>query len=656
MNKRLIILGALCSGLFMSAAVSAQEPLVRKANSPEGKLMTMEEAVWLRNLTPAMERFSFNETETEYPVAFTQGNNLYVRRDSTSAIDTVTRLSDRNFVAGQTVSRNEFGIEGGIFWSPDKNMLAYYIKDESRVTDFPLFDITTRTGSTQYIKYPMAGMDSERLSLNIWNPSDGTTSTIDHVSIATKSGWTRPEETYITNVCWSPDGTVLYAQLLDRSQRHSLLCAFGTDGSLLNGYGSNGIILGEDNDKYVEPLDPLYFIKGQQEIFIYRTANRDGYRSLYLCDNQGNIRRITNVPADIEYIANDGKWIYYTSAEVSPVENHLFRIGISNLKKGVMKARLSQPQRLTNEPGWHNITMNRSCTQFVDHYSSLSVPRVQNLCNADGSIIRNIYTAEDPTLSYSYGEITLGSVRSADGKYDNYYRLIKPADFDPAKKYPLIVYVYGGPHSQMVRNTFCAELRRWEMYMAQRGYVVYVQDNRGTSNRGLDFEQAIWGQCGQAEMADQMAGISKILELPYIDRDRVGVHGWSYGGFMTISLITNYPEVFKVGVAGGPVIDWKWYEVMYGERYMGNPAENADGYARTSLIAKAKDLKGKLLICQGVIDPVVVWENSLSFVRECVKNNVQVDYFPYPRAEHNVLGKDRVHLMDKVSIYFNDYL
>ena len=656
MNKRLIILGALCSGLFMSAAMSAQEPLVRKANSPEGKLMTMEEAVWLRNLTPAMERFSFNETETEYPVAFTQGNNLYVRRDSTSAIDTITRLSDRNFVAGQTVSRNEFGIDGGIFWSPDKNMLAYYIKDESRVTDFPLFDITTRTGSTQYIKYPMAGMDSERLSLNIWNPSDGTTSTIDHVSIATKSGWARPEETYITNVCWSPDGTVLYAQLLDRSQRHSLLCAFGTDGSLLNGYASNGIILGEDNDKYVEPLDPLYFIEGQQDIFIYRTANRDGYRSLYLCDNQGNIRRITNVQADVEYIANDGKWIYYTSAEVSPIENHLFRIGIGNLKKGVMKAKLSQPQRLTHESGWHQITMNRSCTQFIDHYSSLCVPRVQNLCNADGSLIRNIYTAQDPTLEYSYGEITLGSVKSADGKYDNYYRLIKPADFDPSKKYPLIVYVYGGPHSQMVRNTFCAELRRWEMYMAQRGYVVYVQDNRGTSNRGLDFEQAIWGQCGQAEMADQMVGVRALMELPYIDTERIGVHGWSYGGFMTISLITNYPEVFKVGVAGGPVIDWKWYEVMYGERYMGNPADNADGYAKTSLIAKAKDLKGKLLICQGVIDPVVVWENSLSFVRECVKNNVQVDYFPYPRAEHNVLGKDRVHLMDKVSIYFDDYL
>ena len=305
MNIKNVFLGALCSGLFVSVALSAQEPMIRKANSPEGRLMTMEEAVWLRNLTPTMERFSFNETEDEYPMAFTQGNNLYVRRDSTSAIDTITRLSDRNFVAGQTVSRNEFGIEGGTFWSPDKSLLAFYIKDESHVSDFPLFDITTRTGSTRYIKYPMAGMDSEILSLNIWNPSDGTTSTIDHESIAKKAGWARPQETYITNVCWSPDGSVLYAQLLDRSQRHCLLCAFNTDGSLKSEYGKGGIILSEDNDKYVEPLDPLYFIKGQENIFIYRTANRDGFRNLYLCDNAGNIRRITNVQAYIEYVGND---------------------------------------------------------------------------------------------------------------------------------------------------------------------------------------------------------------------------------------------------------------------------------------------------------------------------------------------------------------
>jgi dipeptidyl-peptidase-4 len=208
----------------------------------------------------------------------------------------------------------------------------------------------------------------------------------------------------------------------------------------------------------------------------------------------------------------------------------------------------------------------------------------------------------------------------------------------------------------MVKNTFMAELRRWEMYMAQRGYLVYVQDNRGTSNRGAEFEKAIHKQCGQAEMADQMEGIKMLTSLPFVDKDRIGVHGWSYGGFMTISLITNYPETFKVGVAGGPVIDWKWYEVMYGERYMENPHTNPEGFKLTSLINKAKDLKGKLLICQGAIDDVVLWEHSLSFIRECVKNNVQVDYFPYPCHKHNVIGKDRVHLMDKVSIYFNDYL
>jgi dipeptidyl-peptidase-4 len=274
----------------------------------------------------------------------------------------------------------------------------------------------------------------------------------------------------------------------------------------------------------------------------------------------------------------------------------------------------------------------------------------------DGKTSKTLLKAEDPTLDYAYCQIDFGTVKSANGKFDNYYRMIKPKDFDPAKKYPVIVYVYGGPHSQMVKNTFMAELRRWEMYMAQRGYLVYVQDNRGTSNRGAEFEKAIHKQCGQAEMADQMEGIKMLTSLPFVDKDRIGVHGWSYGGFMTISLITNYPETFKVGVAGGPVIDWKWYEVMYGERYMENPHTNPEGFKLTSLINKAKDLKGKLLICQGAIDDVVLWEHSLSFIRECVKNNVQVDYFPYPCHKHNVIGKDRVHLMDKVSIYFNDYL
>ena len=667
MKKTYMILGLLCLGLTLSAQTGIID--TRPANPQDGKILSMEETILSRELSPVNLYCTWDDNGTllvnkegrwyahdlktgeskEYvPTvsrsmrAYAEGQNLWLC-DKDGNERAIAESEDSDITYGQFVSRNEFGIDGGIFWSPDSTKIAFYRKDESKVTSFPLLDITTRTGSLKEIKYPMAGMDSENVQLWIYDIAEGTTARIE--------GGDFGYDTYLTNVTWSPDASKIYIQVLDRSQKHQKLNSYDpSDGSLVS------TILTEDNEKYVEPFDPLYFIKGSNEFFLYRTANRDGYRNLYLADNNGSIRRLTAVDADVEYVGNDGRYVYYTSAEVSPVENHLFRIEVKGLKKGVAKATFGKPQRLTTESGWHHIAMSPDCSHFTDTWSNLSTPRIIDLCTADGKTVRNLLTAEDPTMDYAYTEISLGTVKSADGKYDNYYRLIKPKDFDPSKKYPVIVYVYGGPHSQMVQNTYMGLLRRWEMYMAQRGYLVYVQDNRGTQNRGLAFEQAIHGQCGQAEMADQMEGVKMLMELPYVDSDRIGVHGWSYGGFMTISLITNYPDVFKVGVAGGPVIDWKWYEVMYGERYMDHPERNPEGYAKTSLINKAKDLKGKLLICQGAIDPVVVWEHSLSFIRECIKNNVQVDYFPYPCAEHNVMGKDRVHLHDKISMYFEDYL
>lgn len=322
----------------------------------------------------------------------------------------------------------------------------------------------------------------------------------------------------------------------------------------------------------------------------------------------------------------------------------------------VAKAKFGKPVRLTAEEGWHTISLNDDCTKFIDSYSSFNVPQVTDLKAADGKLIRNLSTASDPLKGYKTGEVLFGTVKSADGQYDNWYRLFLPTDFDPSKKYPVILYVYGGPHSQMVQDTWLGQVRMWEMLMAQKGYIVYVQDNRGTQNRGAEYEKAIHRHCGQNEMADQMVGINMLKSLPFVDSDRIGVHGWSYGGFMTISLMTNYPETFKVGVAGGPVIDWKWYEVMYGERYMDTEATNPEGFAQTSLINNVNNLKGKLLICQGAIDNTVVWQHSLSFVQKCVERNVQLDYFPYPCSEHNVFGRWRIHLMDKVTNYFDDYL
>lgn len=567
-------------------------------------------------------------------LAYTKDNNLYYV-DANGNEFAVTKDQDLNIVNGQTVSRNEFGIDGGIFWSPDGKKLAFYRKDESQVGTFPLLDINTRTGSLREIKYPMAGMKSEQISLGVYDIASGETTFMEVNDFG--------REQYLTNIAWGPASDFIYIQVLNRAQKDMRLNQYcAKTGQFVK------TLLEEQNEKYIEPQTPIVFLKNDPTAFIYRTNNRDGYFNLYLVNAAtGKIqKRITDVNADVEMVGQDGKYIYYTSAEVSPVDNHLFRVDLKSGKK----------TRLTQAEGWHRVSMSDDMGYFVDNYNSLNVPRVISLVRNDGKVVKEFLKADNPIKDYNFGEITLGTVKTADGQFDNYYRLIKPMNFDPSKKYPTIVYVYGGPHSQMVKNTWQGELRRWEMYMAQHGYVVFVMDNRGTSNRGAAFEKAIHGECGQAEMADQMEGIKFLKSLPYVDADRIGVHGWSYGGFMTISLITNHPEVFKVAVAGGPVIDWKWYEAMYGERYMDSPHTNAAGYEKVSLIHKAKDLKGKLLICQGAVDNVVVWEHSLSFIRECIKNNVQVDYFPYPCAEHNVMGKDRVHLMQKVTNYFEDYL
>ena len=563
--------------------------------------------------------------------AYTIDNNLYLFDGEKHTA--VTAFEDKNIVCGQSVSRNEFGITHGIFFSPDSKQLAFFQKDESRVSDFPLLDITSRTGTLKSIKYPMNGMASEHVKLGVYDIASGKTIYLNVTEF--------DEERYLTCITWSPDSKRIYVQVLDRAQENVALNSYdASTGEKI------ATILTEHNDLYVEPQHDLVWLKNDPSRFIYSTNNRDGYFNLYLCDDSGNVQRLTKTDADVKYVGQNEKYVFYTSAEVSPVDNHLFKV---DLKTG-------KQTRLTPTEGWHDISMSNSGKYFLDNYSSLNVPRVIELGRTDGKPSRELFRAPDPTEGYNFLPIELGTVKSADGKYDNYYRLIKPMNFDPAKKYPVILYVYGGPHSQMVKNTYLAQLRRWEMLMAQRGYVVFVMDNRGTSNRGADFEKAIHRQCGQCEMQDQMAGLEWLLSHEWCDRDRVGVHGWSYGGFMTISLMTNYPEVFKVGVSGGPVIDWKWYEVMYGERYMDNTHNNPEGFEKTSLINKAKDLKGKLLICQGAIDGTCVWQHSLSFVQECIKHHIPVDYMPYPTAEHNVFGRDAVHLYDKITSYFIENL
>ncbi len=567
-------------------------------------------------------------------LAFTIDNNLYLTGTDNKPLQ-ITHDSDKDIVNGESVSRNEFGINLGIIWSPRGNSIAFYRKDNRNVGDYPLVDITTREAELNNIKYPMAGMPSEHVSVGIYNVGSGKTTFIEKQDTVS--------EKYLTNISWDPGENHVYIQVLNRNQNHMLFNKYNAlEGSLVK------TLFEERNEKYVEPLNAIQFLNKNKNWFIHQ-SRRDGFNHAYIYDTEGKlIKQLTSGNWEIISILGIDKLdnVYYLSTEGNPLEENGFKINAVTSKK----------LALSIEKGTHRIVPSQNFKYYIDDYSSITVPHIINLNSENGKLVRNILTAQNPLVNYNMPEMTIGTIKAGDGNTDLYYRIIKPIDFDATKKYPAIIYVYGGPHAQLINNQWLGGARLWDYMMAQKGYVVLTVDNRGSDNRGLAFENAIHRQCGVVEMQDQMAGVKLMKDLGYVDMNRVGVHGWSYGGFMTISLMVNNPGVFKAGVAGGPVIDWKYYEIMYGERYMDTPQENPEGYASTSLISKAKDLKGKLLIIHGGIDPTVVWQNSLVFINECIKNQVPVDYFVYPRAEHNVRGMDRVHLMSKITAYFEDNL
>jgi dipeptidyl-peptidase-4 len=320
----------------------------------------------------------------------------------------------------------------------------------------------------------------------------------------------------------------------------------------------------------------------------------------------------------------------------------------------VYKVDLKGKQTLiTKDEGVHNVVISSDGNWFFDEYSNHSTPSKSVLYdkNLKATTLLESINKYD---GFEIGSADIKTIKAADGTTDLYTRLIKPSNFDPTKKHPVLVYVYGGPHAQMITNSYLDGANLWMYWMAEQGYLVFTVDNRGSDNRGFAFESVIHAQLGNNEIDDQMKGVDYLKSLPYVDGNRLAVHGWSFGGFMTTSLMTRKADTFKVGVAGGPVIDWKWYEVMYGERYMDTPAENKKGFDQANVTNYAKDLKGKLLLIHGTNDDVVVEQHNLALVKKCVELGKQIDYFPYPMHKHNVIGKDRVHLMTKVLNYVID--
>lgn len=562
--------------------------------------------------------------------AYTIENNLFISQNSKQH-----QITDNleNVVSGQSVHRQEFGIDKGTFWSPEGNFLAFYHMDESMVTDYPIVDITAKVAENKPIKYPMTGQTSHHVKLGIYNVN---TKSVFYINTG------EPLEQYLTSITWAPDEKHVYIGVLNRAQNHLKLNKYDIEsGNLVK------TLFEEKSDKYVEPLDPMHFIPGQNNQFLW-FSQRDGYRHLYLYDTEGKlIKQVTSgnwIVYDIIGFDSKSNNLFLHTSKDSPIEKHVYSVDLKNYRL----------RKLSADKGTHRAKFNTNGNYFIDTYSNLEVPVRVNVVDNKAKIIEVFHEDLETLSDIRMPKTEIFTIQNEG--VDLYCRVIKPVDFDSLKKYPVMIYVYGGPHAQLITESWLGGAGLFLNYFALEGYIVFTLDNRGSANRGFEFETALHRNMGSVEIDDQMKGVEYLLSQPYVDKNRIGVQGWSYGGYMSIMLMLKHPEIFKVGVAGGPVTDWKYYEAMYGERYMGTPENNADGYSNSSLLNKISDLEGRLLVIHGSIDPVVVWQHSLALLEQSVKDKKHIDYFVYPTHEHNVSGRDRGHLHEKIFRYFQDFL
>lgn len=572
-------------------------------------------------------------------VAYTVGSNLCIAHEGEKDLQInpdEKKADPMDIVYGQAVHRNEFGIYKGTFWSPKGNCLAFYRMDQSMVTAYPQVNTTTRIATLEPDKYPMAGMTSHKVTVGVYHIQSGKT-------VYLQAG--DPTDRYFTNISWSPDEKSIYVIELNRDQNHSQLVRYNAETG-----AKEAMLFEETHPKYVEPQHPIVFLPWDSNQFIY-WSQRDGFHHLYLYNKEGQlIKQLTQgdwLVQDILGFNTARKEMIIASTEISPLQTNIFNLNVKTGKRTL----------LGQQDGTHSARLSASGTYLIDNFTSFNVPREISILPTNGKAGVNLLTATDPMKEqYNLPEITLGTIKAADGKTDLYYRLIKPVNFDPNKKYPAIIYVYGGPHAQLIHNNRFYDARGWDLYMAQKGYVMLTVDSRGSDNRGLEFENCTFRQLGVEEMKDQVEGAKFLQSLPYVNADKIGVHGWSFGGFMTTNLMLTYPEIFKVGVAGGPVIDWQYYEVMYGERYMDTPQTNPEGYKNSNLKLKAGNLKGRLEVIIGGADPTCVPQHSYTFLRACIDAGTHPDFFVYPEDGHNMMGRDRVHLHEHITRYFEDHL
>ncbi|MBK8427436.1 MAG: DPP IV N-terminal domain-containing protein [Lewinellaceae bacterium] len=562
-----------------------------------------------------------------FNAAYTRNDDLWINAGGKEL--GVAQSEAKGIVYGKSVHREEFGIYKGTFWSNSGRHLAFYRMDESMVTEYPIYVLDSMPAQVREVRYPFAGSKSHHVTLGVFDTQTGQ-------KIYLQTG--EPAEQYLTNVAWTPDDKYILIAVVNREQNHMWLKQFdAATGAFVK------TIFEETNDKWVEPEKPPVFLPGSNDQFLWQ-SERDGYNHLYLCNLSGMEQRQISkgaMPVTNFYgFDTKGENCFYQLADESGLNRYVYS---AQLKTGTVR-------RLSNEDGIHNGLISSNGAWVLDVFSSNEIPRLVYLQSVARPQERQIiFGAKNPLDGYQLGLTRLVKLPSPGGPMLN-ARMILPPDFVASNQYPALVYVYNGPHVQMVTNGWLAGGELWMHHMAQEGYIVFVLDGRGSANRGQAFESAIHRRAGDSEMEDQLAGVNFLKTQGFVDPKRIGIYGWSYGGFMTTSLMSR-PEaggVFRCGVAGGPVIDWSMYEIMYTERYMDSPKENPQGYAKSNLFNYVDNLSGRLLMIHGSSDDVVLWQHSLRYIRECVRKGKQIDYFVYPEHLHNVMGGDRVHLFEKL--------
>jgi len=567
-------------------------------------------------------------------VAFVADNNLFIKNIETNVETQITHDGKMNHIingAPDWVYEEEFALTKGFYWSEDSKKIAFYKFNESEVKEFMMPTYGTLYPGEYRFKYPKAGEKNAVVSIHVYNLESKSL-----LEIPTA----KAPENYIPRIYWSPDHNSLMILRLNRHQNHLEYLLANINSANLS------VVLEEKSDTYVEVNDDFYWLNGGKQFLI--TSEKDGFNHIYLHDISGKqIRQITAGPWDVTQVngvLEKSDMVYYHAAEKSAKEIHVFAVKLNGKAK----------KQLTLEQGIHKAEFSQGFKYFVNQRSDANSPFVFELYDGNGKklrVIKDNAELKKNLSAYNLSPKTFFSFTNSVGIELNGW-MIKPTNFDSNKKYPVLMYVYGGPGHNTVNDAWEGSNYMWYQYMAQKGYVIVSIDNRGTGRRGAQFKKSTYLQLGKLETEDQIDGAKYLSSLPFVDKSRIAIQGWSYGGYMSSLCITKGAEIFKVAIAVAPVTNWRYYDSIYTERYMRTPEENAEGYDNNSPINYVNKLKGKYLLIHGTADDNVHFQNAVEMTASLIKSNKQFDVMFYPDKNHGIYGGNtRLHLYNLISDY-----